>query len=279
MTDADDVARFLEEDVGTGDVTTDALLPSIGGVDAVAHIVAREPMIVAGLAEASAVFGRCGAKFEHRAQDGDRAAAKSVLAVVTGPARTILMGERLALNFLMRMGGVATLTRRLQDAASAVNPRCRISATRKTTPGFRTYEKRAVVIGGGDPHRERLDSAFLLKDNHLGLGVGIREAVERCRAHRPGLAVEVEADVAEQAEEAASAGADAVLLDNMTPERAREAARRARAIKPDILVEVSGGIRPDEVPLYAVFADRISLGRLTIGAPPVDVGLDFVAVE
>lgn len=272
----DDLARFLAEDVGEGDVTTDAILAAVGDRDVVGHVVAREPMVVAGLAEASAVFARNGAKVEARAKDGDRVEARAVLAVVSGPARAILTAERLALNFLMRMGGIATLTRRLQEEAARANPRCRVAATRKTTPGFRAYEKKAVALGGGDPHRERLDSAFLVKDNHLGLGVGIREAVERCRAHRPGLFVEVEADVLPQAEEAAKAGADAVLLDNMPVDVAREAARRVRLIKPDILVEVSGGIPPTAVPLYAAFADRISMGRLTLGAPPVDVGLDFL---
>lgn len=272
----DDLARFLAEDVGEGDVTTDAILAAVGDRDVVGHVVAREPMVVAGLAEASAVFARNGAKVEARAKDGDRVEARAVLAVVSGPARAILTAERLALNFLMRMGGIATLTRRLQEEAARANPRCRVAATRKTTPGFRAYEKKAVALGGGDPHRERLDSAFLVKDNHLGLGVGIREAVERCRAHRPGLFVEVEADVLPQAEEAAKAGADAVLLDNMPVDVAREAARRVRLIKPDILVEVSGGILPTAVPLYAAFADRISMGRLTLGAPPVDVGLDFL---
>ena len=267
----DDLLRFLAEDVGQGDVTTQALDPSrrLAG-----DVVARRACVVSGLAEASAVLAHLGAKVEHLARDGDRVAAGTVVLRVRGPASAVLTGERLALNLLMRMSGIATLTRDLQDKVRAVNPRCRVAATRKTTPGFRRFEKRAVEAGGGDPHRFGLHDAFLVKDNPLLAVPDVAEAVRRCRALDPAKFLQVEADRPEQAWAAAEAGADAVLLDNFAPAQARALSRDLKARFPKLLVEVSGGITPANVADYADAADRISLGYLTHSAPAVDFGLD-----
>jgi nicotinate-nucleotide pyrophosphorylase (carboxylating) len=281
---------FLAEDVGEGDVTTDALLgrpaatrpssrrasrPEAALPATEGRVVAREPLVVAGLAEASLLFADSGIKVEHRAQDADRVAGGTVLLSLKGPAATMLKVERVALNILMHMSGIATFTRELQSRIDRVNPSCRIAATRKTTPGFREFEKRAVVLGGGDPHRTRLDSGFLVKDNHLALGVPIGEAVRRCREANPFLPLEVEVETVQQAEEAAKAGADWVLLDNLAAPEAQEIALRLRRIDPGIKIECSGGIKPETIEAYAAFSDRISLGRLTLGAPPRDIALDI----
>lgn len=270
----DDLERFLAEDLGgRGDVTTAALAR---GARVRANVVAREPGVAAGLAEASLVFAKLGVKVEHRVEDGERFDAGAVLLVVDGPAEGVLAAERLALNLVGRMSGIATVTRALQDRVSSMNPRCRVAATRKTTPGFRAFEKKAVVLGGGHPHRAGLFDAFLVKDNHLRLVADPAEAVRLCRAADPALPLEVEADTLEQAVAAAKAGADAVLLDNMGPETAAAAARAVRAVNPKCLIEVSGGLSYDTCAVYAPFADRLSLGALTHSPRSLDVGLDVI---
>lgn len=267
----EDLLRYLAEDVGAGDVTTQALDP---WRRLVGDVVARRACVASGLAEASAVLAHLGAKVEHLARDGDRVPAGTVVLRVHGPASAVLTGERLALNLLMRMSGIATLTRELQDKVAAVNPSCRVAATRKTTPGFRRFEKRAVEAGGGDPHRFGLHDAFLVKDNHLLAVPDVAEAVRRCRALDPTKFLQVEADRPEQAWAAAEAGADAVLLDNFPPADARRLYRELKARYPHLLVEASGGITPANVAEYADAADRISLGYLTHSAAAVDYGLD-----
>lgn len=271
-----DLLRYLAEDLGAGDVTTQALA---GKAHVRAAIVARKPCVVAGLAEARQVFEHLGARVEAHAADGDAVPAGFEVASVAGAASAVLTGERLALNLLMRMSGIATLTRSLQDKVSAVNPACRVAATRKTTPGFRKFEKRAVALGGGDPHRFGLHDAFLVKDNHLLVVPDVADAVRRCRALDPSKMLQVEADRLDQAVAAAEAGADAVLLDNFPPAEARAAYRALKARFPRLMVEVSGGITPANVAEYADAADRISMGFLTHSAPAVDFGLDVTAAK
>ena len=273
-----ELLAYLREDVGGGDITTLAMTGGTPGPRVSAVVAAKAPCVVAGLAEASAVFAHLGAKTEHLLADGARAPARTEVMRVQGPASAVLTGERLALNLLMRMSGIATLTRALQDQVAAVNPACRVAATRKTTPGFRRHEKRAVELGGGDPHRFGLFDAFLVKDNHLLLLEDPGKAVERCRALDPTKLLQVEADRLEQAVAAAEAGADAVLLDNFSPDEAREAYRTLKARFPRLMVEVSGGITPANVAAYAAGADRISLGYLTHSAQAVDFGLDITRV-
>lgn len=270
-----DLLSYLDEDVGAGDITTAALA---SGQRVRASIVAKRACVVSGLAEASMVFAHLGAKVEHLAQDGDRLMAAGEVMRVVGPAEAVLTGERLALNLLMRMSGIATATRELQDKVAAANPACRVAATRKTTPGFRRCEKRAVEHGGGDPHRFGLHDAFLVKDNHLLLEPDVAAAVRRCRALAPSRLLQVEADRPEQAFAAAEAGADAVLLDNFAPALARETYAALKARFPRVMVEVSGGITPANVAEYARAADRISMGWITHSAPAIDFGLDVVDV-
>ncbi|HVM46205.1 MAG TPA: carboxylating nicotinate-nucleotide diphosphorylase [Candidatus Thermoplasmatota archaeon] len=271
-----DLEAFLREDLGAGDITTRAL---DDGRRVRARIVAKEDAIVCGMAEASAVFAHLGAKAEHLAQDGARVQAGAEVMRVAGPAAAVLTGERLALNLLMRMSGIATMTRALQDQVAAANPRCRVAATRKTTPGFRRFEKRAVEAGGGDPHRFGLHDAFLVKDNHLLLVPDVAEAVRRCRALDPAKLLQVEADRPEQAFAAAEAGADAVLLDNFGPDEARRLYGELKARFPRLMVEVSGGIHAGNVAAYAHAADRISMGALTHSARAIDFGLDVLGED
>lgn len=266
-----DLEAYLREDLGAGDITTRAVA---SGQRVRARVVVKQDGVVAGLAEASSVFAHLGAKAEHHARDGDRVKAGATVMEVVGPAEAVLTGERLALNLLMRMSGIATMTRALQDKVGRVNPRCRVAATRKTTPGFRKFEKRAVELGGGDPHRFGLSDAFLVKDNHLMLDGDVAAVVRRCRALDPEKLLQVEADRPEQAFAAAEAGADAVLLDNFSPADARRAFQALKARFPKLLVEVSGGITAANVAEYADAADRISMGALTHSAPALDFGLD-----
>lgn len=282
-----DLLAFLAEDAGThpgapakdvlaADITTHALAAN---QVVVARIVLKQPAVLAGLAEAQAVFQHLGAGAVSLVEDGALVDGGTEVMRVEGPAAAVLTGERLALNVLMRMSGIATLTRRLQDKVSAINPACRVAATRKTTPGFRRFEKRAVALGGGDPHRFGLNDAFLVKDNHLLLEPDIAKVVERCRALAPERFLQIEADTPEQARAAAKAGADAVLLDNFNAGDARALYRELKAAYPDLMVECSGGLTPDKVDDYADAADRLSLGYLTHSAHAVDFGLDVLEVR
>jgi nicotinate-nucleotide pyrophosphorylase (carboxylating) len=272
-----DLDRFLKEDLGRrGDVTTKRLFGD-RTIDARARLYAREDVVAAGVAEAAAVFERLGAKVTQKAAEGTLVRAGGSLLAVRGILQAILTGERLALNILARMCGIATTTRRLASAVRAVNPRCVVAATRKTTPGFRSYEKRAVEIGGGDPHRFGLFDQVLIKDNHLAaLGGDVELAVRRGRSGSSRLPVEIEVSRVRDAETAARAGADWILIDNVSPSLARRIAKAARAVRRDVKIEVSGGLTEKTVRHYAPFADRLSLGLLTHSARSADVTLDLV---
>lgn len=273
----DDLDRFLAEDLGAGDVTTRAVAR---GERVRARVVAQEAMVVAGVAEATQLLARLGAKAEHGARDGDRVAAGHELLRLSGPAEAVLAGERVALNLLMRMGGIATVTRAAVDKVKAVNPRCEVAATRKTTPGFRAFEKRAVVLGGGAPHRLGLWDAVLVKDNHVALAGGLTEAVRRCRERLPpGMPLEVEADTEEQALEAARLRVEWLLLDNWTPARLARATGALRQAHAQCKLEASGGIAPEAVTAYAPWVDRISLGWLTHSARAVPCTLEVVGID
>jgi len=274
-----DIARpALMEDVGRGDVTSRITVPE--RAQARARFVTREELIVSGIEAARAVFFETGGQeevsFAAFANDGDRLAVGSVLAEVDGPARPILAAERVALNLLMRLSGIATLTSRYVEAVAGTG--ARITDTRKTTPGLRFLEKAAVRAGGGTNHRAGLDDGILIKDNHLALAGGVTEAVRRAKGH-PGaphlLKVEVEVESLEALEEAMQAGADAVLLDNMTPEEVRHAVELARRENPGLLVEVSGGINLQTVRSYAEAGpDLVSVGALTHSVSAADISLE-----
>lgn len=267
------VADALAEDLGAGgDITTNATIPA--EARARGHFATRQPGIIAGLDVARAAFHALdpGVVFERLAYDGDAAAAGVTIARVAGNARALLMAERVALNFLGRMSGIATLTRRYVDAVAGTP--ARIVDTRKTTPLLRAFEKYAVRCGGGANHRIGLFDAILIKDNHIVAAGGITAAVTRARA-AAGHMVKIEVEVTSMAEleEALAAGIDAVLLDNMTP---AELAAAVRLVAGRATTEASGGINLDTVRAVAESGvDLISVGALTHSAPVLDIGLDF----
>lgn len=265
----------LQEDVGRGDVTSRVTVPE--GARTRARFVAREELVVSGLEVAQAVFFEAAGgeiSFVALANEGGRVPVGSSLAEVEGLARPILAAERVALNLLMRLSGIASLTSSYVKAVAGTG--VRITDTRKTTPGLRLLEKAAVRAGGGTNHRAGLDDGVLIKDNHLALAGGVTEAVRRARASSPHLLkVEVEVESRQALEEAIRAGADAVLLDNMTPEEVREAVGLVRRKAPGLLVEISGGVNLQTVRSYAQAGpDLISVGALTHSAPAADISLE-----
>jgi len=273
------VLAALREDLGRGDVTTRLTVPA--GVSAKAVLVARVPGIAAGLPLFAEVFRRLDPRVKIRllARDGRAFAAGQVLARLEGPARALLGGERVALNFTQRLCGVATLTQTYVRAAHARGPHVDVLDTRKTTPLLRALEKYAVACGGGVNHRHGLDDAILIKDNHLKASGSVVEAVRRAKAG--GLAVQVEVEDLGELAEALAAGADCVLLDNFTPTRLRAAVERVRrfnSMHPGrrILTEASGGITLKTIGAYAATGvDRISVGALTHSAPALDLSMEF----
>jgi nicotinate-nucleotide pyrophosphorylase (carboxylating) len=265
----------LDEDLGRGDCTTAALIPS--DVRATADMVARNKLVVAGLEVADAVFRRLDPQvsIQGSVRDGDEVGAGTVVRTYRGTAAALLSAERTALNFVQRLSGTATLTRAFVAAASGSS--LRITDTRKTTPGFRLLEKYAVRMGGGSNHRFDLGSGVLIKDNHLVVTTSIIEAIRRARAQVPhGLKIEVEVDTLAQLDQALAAGADIVLLDNFTLADVETAVTRTRSLNPRPLLEVSGGVTLARIPeLARVGVDLVSVGALTHSAPAVDLGLDF----
>ena len=278
--DAEEVRRAVQlalaEDLGSGDATTLAIVGE--NLAAEAAIRAREPLVIAGLQLAEAAFRQLSSELEitGAAEDGQRAEAGRILLNIKGPARPMLSAERIALNFLQRLSGVATLTAQFVDAVK--DTRAQILDTRKTTPGWRRLEKYAVTCGGGRNHRFGLFDMVLIKDNHLAAlraesPNAIAAALHRAKAAFPQLKVEVEADTLEQVEQAVAAGADLILLDNMNPVQLRLAVRRCKG---RAQTEASGGVSLASVRAIAeTGVDFISVGALTHSARAVDIGLDF----
>jgi nicotinate-nucleotide pyrophosphorylase (carboxylating) len=270
--------EFLAEDLGRGDITTQAVLAA--ALTARGRFLAKQDLVLVGLELADAVFAVLEApvEIEAFAADGEWVKAGSVFARVKGPADVLLMGERTALNILQRLSGIATLTRAYVEAVAGTN--AKIVDTRKTTPGLRMLEKYAVLMGGGHNHRFGLDDGVLIKDNHLALAGRVKEVVERARRRVGHLhKIEVEVRTLEQLREALTARADIVMLDNMPPEMVREAVRMTRDVSPDVLLEASGSITLENVRQYAdAGADLISVGALTHSAPAVDMSFKISAV-
>jgi nicotinate-nucleotide pyrophosphorylase (carboxylating) len=270
------IQAALAEDIGSGDATTLATVPETAAARAVLR--AREPLVVAGLDFAGAAFRELSTaiKIEPLVKDGQRVSGGEILLKISGPARAILSAERVALNFVQRLSGIATLTALFVEAIK--NTPAQILDTRKTTPGWRRFEKYAVTCGGGHNHRLGLFDQVLIKDNHLaalknGLPNAIAAAIQRAREKYPQLKIEVEADTLEQAEQAAAAGADIILLDNMNPVQLRLAVQK---IKGRAKTEASGGVNLAGVQAIAkTGVDYISIGALTHSARAVDMGLDF----
>jgi nicotinate-nucleotide pyrophosphorylase (carboxylating) len=257
------VSAALEEDVGRGDVTTGR------GV-----ILAKSGLVVAGLDVAAAVFRQLDPNVivEVLWGDGSRVNANEPIAFVTGNAHALLTAERTALNLLQRLCGIATLTAKFVDAAAG---RITILDTRKTTPGMRQLEKYAVRCGGGTNHRQRLDDAILIKDNHKRLAGGVRKAAEQALGNAGGLSVEVEVENLSELDEALAAGVRRVLLDNFTTPDIREAVRRVAG---RATVEISGGVTLERIPeLATTGADCVSVGALTHSAPAADLSFEIEA--
>ncbi|MGE0668878.1 MAG: carboxylating nicotinate-nucleotide diphosphorylase [Sphingomonadales bacterium] len=262
------IDRTLAEDVGTGDVTAEATIPAHARFRA--RIAAREDLVVAGLPVAIAIVKRLApeAAVEIVLEDGQSARPGDTVVRIEGPARALLTAERSALNILQHLSGVATLTRTYVDRIEGT--KAKLLDTRKTIPGLRLLEKYAVKMGGGANHRMGLYDAVLIKDNHIAVAGGVTAAVQACRAHTA-LKVQVECDTLDQAREAIAAGADSLLLDNMTFDQLREAV----AFSP-IPLEASGGVNLSTIRGIAeTGVDYISVGRLTQSAPAIDLGMDF----
>lgn len=270
----DAVKRALDEDLGrAGDVTSSATLPE--GIQAKAKLVARKAGTIAGLPCAARAFRALAPsiKFEAKARDGDSVKANTTLALIEGPAIAILSGERVALNFLGHLSGIATLT--AAYAAKIAHTKAKVTDTRKTTPGLRALEKYAVRCGGGVNHRFGLDDAVLIKDNHIAVAGGVAQALDAARTAVGHLVkVEIEVDTLDQLREVLANGkADVVLLDNMKPETLREAVALCRG---KIITEASGSVTLDTVAAIAESGvDVISSGALTHSAPSLDVALDI----
>jgi nicotinate-nucleotide pyrophosphorylase (carboxylating) len=262
----------LEEDLGRGDVTSLAIFEP--AARARGHVVAKQDLVLSGVAVARAVFLRvdAGVQWKARAIDGTALPRGGVIAEVSGPARSLLGAERTALNFLQRLSGIATHTRRFVDAVAGT--RAAVVDTRKTAPGWRALDKAAVAAGGGRNHRADLASGVLIKDNHIAACGSIAAAVRRARAGAPHLLkVQVEVSTLEQLDEALDAGAEAVLLDNVTAATAAVLCARVGGRVP---VELSGNVRLETIRGYAeAGVDLISVGALTHSAPAADLSLEM----
>lgn len=271
------VAAALEEDLGlAGDLTSQATL----GPDAwaAATLSAREPGVIAGIELAAAAFRLVGegVRFDAKLADGARVSAGEVVAEIAGPARLVMSAERVALNFLNHLSGIATLTRRYADAI--IGTKARICDTRKTTPGLRAFEKYAVRCGGGANHRFALHDAILIKDNHIAVAGGVTAAYKSAEAFAGHLvAIEIEVTTLAELEEALAAGARIVMLDNMDNDLLRQAVKmNAGRAK----LEASGGVKLDRVRSIAeTGVDYISTSQITMGATPLDLGLDVTIAK
>lgn len=267
------VRRALAEDIDRGDVTTEACVPATAMGQA--RVKAREPVVVCGLPVLEEVYAQVDPlmDIERHTEDGDSIDAGEALATLSGPAASILLGERVALNFMQRLTGIATMTRRYVDALPKGST-TRITDTRKTTPGLRALERYAVRCGGGYNHREDLGAAVLIKDNHIAAAGGVRRAIDKARAYAPHTSrIECEVDNRAQLKEALEAGADIVMLDNFDDEEVRDA---IALIDGRAIVEVSGRVTLARVAtLGALGVDVISVGALTHSSPSCDLGLDW----
>lgn len=273
--------EFLKDDIGWGDITSEALIDD--GQMAKGRLYFREDGVAAGLDEVATIFRILGCEVNAIMRDGSSVSRDQTLMEINGPAKALLAGERTALNILGRMAGIATTVSKIAAQVSKVNQSTKVAATRKTLPGFGELDKKAVVLGGGDTHRFRLDDCVLIKDNHLALLPSITEAV---RAARSAVSftkkIEVEIESLEGAVEAAEAGADIIMFDNMPPGEIRGCLARLSelGLREGRVYEASGGITPENVGEYAASGvDVISMGSLTHSVRALDVKLEIEMVK
>jgi nicotinate-nucleotide pyrophosphorylase (carboxylating) len=274
----DAIRSFLVEDIGYEDITTNALVDS--KLRAEGRVVCKENAVIAGIEESLVLLELVGCHGSARAHDGERVRPGSVILSAAGPARALLSAERTLLNLLSHMSGVATATADLVSIADKESHgRVRIACTRKTLLGLRYFEKRAVQLGGGDTHRLRLDDAVLIKDNHLALAGPITQSVRKAKGTVSFTKkVEVEVTTPDQAVEAAKAGADIILLDNMTPKEVERsvAMLKTKNLRDQVLLEASGGIRKENLASYVrTGVDVISVGAITHSAPAIDLSMEI----
>ena len=268
------LANFLQEDVGTGDITSNNIIP--GDLAAKAEIACKSnSAVVCGLEETAVLFDLCGCNSEILAKEGSRVRKGKVVMKVSGNARAILKAERLALNIMMRMSGIATETRHMVDLAKGIT----ILATRKTAPGLRFFDKKAVVAGGGGTHRMRLDDMVLIKDNHIALAGGAEKCVKLAKKS-VGSSIKVECETRQIKEviAAISAGADVVMLDNFTPKQATAAIKQIEkmGLRKKVKIEISGGVNAKNISQYArAKPDFISLGYITHSPKAIDFSLEI----
>lgn len=268
----EEIDIYLKEDLGyEGDITSNALF-----TDEIAEgkIIANEKCVVAGIKEIEKIFKKFSIKTIFYAKDGDCIKRKTKIADLSGSAKSILKVERLALNIVSRMSGIATETKKLVDKCKKINPNIKISATRKTTPGFRRFEKEAVVIGGGEAHRYGLYDVVMIKDNHIKISGSLEKAVTRAKENTKSKTIEVEVESKKDAISVAKMYVDVIMLDNFSSFEAKKTTEAIRKINKNILIEISGGITPENITNYASFADRISLGYITHSVKNIDFSLE-----
>ncbi len=274
-----DIGEFLREDLGRGDITTQSTVPP--NVRGMGKFLAKEDLVVCGLEIAEAVFAHLDpdiSDIDASVSEGDFIESGKVFATLKGYADVLLAGERLALNLMQRLSGIATLTRQYVQAVEGTT--AQIIDTRKTTPGLRMLEKYAVTVGGGKNHRYGLDDGVLIKDNHIELAGGITEAITAAKLKVGHLhKIEVEISNWAQLREAVLAGADIIMLDNQTPEETAKLVEMARNMNPNVLLEASGGMNLETVRSFAeAGVDMISVGRLTHSARAVDISFKIQTI-
>ena len=275
------IRRFLEEDIGQGDLTTLLTIPPETVVEA--EILVKEPGVIAGIEESLALLESSNLQATALVSDGAKVKGGTPVIRIVGAARTLLSVERTLLNLLARMSGIATATRRLVERVRSAGYKTRIACTRKVAPGLLYFDKRAVMLGGGDTHRLHLDDLVLVKDNHLAVVGGVGQAVRKVRERVSfSKKVEVEVSTVEDALEAAEAGADIIMLDNFSPQQAKKAiaSLEEEGFRENVLIEASGGINEQNVLEFAATgADILTIGELTESAKALDLTLEVVKVR
>ena len=275
------ISKFLEEDLGQGDITSLLTVPS--GTIVEAEIVAKEPGVIAGIEEVLTLLESFGFQVRSLVSDGSRVEGKATLLEIVGDARTLLSIERTLLNLLTRMSGIATATSRLIEKVRSAGYKTRIACTRKVAPGLLYFDKRAVMLGGGDTHRLHLDDLIIVKDNHLIVVGDVGEAVKRVReAVSFSKKIEIEVSTGGEALEAAKAGADIVMLDNFSPQQIKNTMMLLdrEGLRSKVLIEASGGINEQNVLEFAATGvDVLSLGEITDSVKALDMSLEVVKVR
>lgn len=274
----DDVIKFmLKEDEGFGDITSNALIPE--DKTFYAKLVSKDDGILAGIEVINGMFEEYGIDILSSMDDGDKIKKGDILLELEGNTRKILLLERTALNLLMRMSGVATKTNRIVKSVNEINDKIRVAGTRKTAPALQKFDKMAISIGGGDPHRSALDDMVLIKDNHIAVVGSVEEALKRAKKNVSfSKKIEIEVENADDAVIAAKNGADIVMFDNMSPEKAQDTLDILieNGLRENVLIEISGGITEDNILDYAPLdVDIISLGSLTHQASSLNFSLDM----